>query len=150
MVADWHSLNANEPGAQPSAAQASDLRQEYAQAVTYQLQMLTEFVLNNRDEHSLFVLIGDHQPPRVSRRADGWATPIHIISRDPALVDHLAEYGFSPGLRVRTLEPTLHHEGVYSLLVRLLMANDGDQQIALPTYLPNGAAPAAPAAHAAN
>ena len=51
-------------------------------------------------DNSIFILIGDHQPPQVSRRADGWATPVHVIAQDAAFVDAFAPYGFTPGLRV--------------------------------------------------
>jgi hypothetical protein len=96
-------------------------------------------MLRHGDENSLFVLIGDHQPPQVSRRADGWETPVHIVSRDADLIDAFAEYGFGPGLEVQPVEPTLRHEGIYSLFMRVLLSQYGADQTSLPEYLPNGA-----------
>ncbi len=92
------------------------------------------------------VLIGDHQPPVVSRRSDGWATPVHVIAKDPALIDAFADYGFEPGLKVANVQPALRHEGIYSLFMRLLYQTYGDHSVALPPYLPRGAT-AAPVAH---
>jgi hypothetical protein len=138
LADDWRQLN--DAGASDPAAQLdpAEKRQRYFQAITYQLQMLTDFVIDNGDEQSLFFLIGDHQPPQVSRRADGWATPIHLLSRSEKRVNAFADYGFTPGLKLATLEPGLHHEGFYSLLMRILLAPSEGGRIALPAYLPSG------------
>ncbi len=157
MVANWHTLsqvasmlpmagNTAENGlpihattsAEPTSA---DKQQNYLRAVDYQLHMLTDFILHNGDENSLFILIGDHQPPQVSRRADGWGTPIHIVAKDQALLDAFADYGFIPGLQVENLTPSLHHEGVYSLLMRVLFSRYGADPTHLPAYRPAGVAP---------
>jgi phosphoglycerol transferase MdoB-like AlkP superfamily enzyme len=141
LVEDWRTLA--EVEAQPMAPPQEDVersvkRQNYLRAIEYQLRMLTDFILNTDNEESLFILVGDHQPPQVSRRSDGWATPVHLISRNGALVDSFAEYGFTPGLTVQSLEPSLHHEGFYSLFVRVLQSRYGADRIALPPYLPGG------------
>ena len=102
LVDDWRTLNrAQAEPATPDSAETGQaaLRQRYLHAIEYQLRMLTEFILHNGDENSVFVLIGDHQPPMVSRRADGWATPVHIIAKDQALIDAFAAYDFTPGLQ---------------------------------------------------
>jgi phosphoglycerol transferase MdoB-like AlkP superfamily enzyme len=103
LAADWTQLNV--AGDDPAPIDAEGIphetrRQNYLDAVEYDLRVLVDFILNEEDPNALFVLIGDHQPPRVSRKEDGWETPIHIISRDGALVERLAEYGFVPGLNL--------------------------------------------------
>jgi len=142
LVDDWRTLNQPQPedaAVDPKEIAPATMRQNYLHAIQYQLPMLTDFILHNGDDNSLFVLIGDHQPPAVSRRTDGWSTPVHIISKDKALIDSLAEYGFVPGLTVSSLEPTLHHEGIYSMLMRTLVEQYGVDKLALPAYLPRGA-----------
>lgn len=142
LVEDWHTLKNNAPS--PPSIDAEGIshdqrRRNYAEAIRYELSALTEFVLTAGDDNDLFIFIGDHQPPRVSRRDDGFATPVHIVSRDQQLIKSLQEYGFTPGLRVADLTPTMKHEGLYSLLVRTLLYNYGaGDQAALPTYLPAG------------
>jgi hypothetical protein len=140
LVTEWQTLNQTLPaGTAPAAAtKPGDKRQNYQQAIEYQLRMLVDFILRTGDENSLFILIGDHQPPQVSRRADGWATPLHIISRDGALLAAFEDYGFAPGLEVKTLEPALRHEGFYSLFLRVLLSQYGADQTQLPAYLPEG------------
>lgn len=145
LVADWRTLSqtdAADPDA-PAEVTHADKRQHYLQAIAYQLQMLTDFVIDNGNEESLFILVGDHQPPQVSRRSDGWDTPIHIISQDQGLLTTFAGYGFAPGLQASTLEPALRHEGFYSLLMRVLLEQENVARIALPPYLPHGVTPAA-------
>ena len=141
-VADWQTLN--QPALDPAMINDeqrphAERRQNYYDAVVYELSTLVDFIGENKDEDALFVLIGDHQPPRVSKKADGFDTPLHIISRNQALLASLADYGFDQGLTVTDPSvPTLKHEGLYSLLVRLLLANYGPADVELPPYLPDG------------
>ena len=99
---------------------------------------LTDFVLKTGDEDSVFILIGDHQPQRVSRRSDGFDTPIHIISKDAALVDAFLDYGFARGLAVQNPTPTMRHEGFYSMFMRVLLTQYGQGVKLPPEYLPSG------------
>jgi hypothetical protein len=141
LVADWRSLNQTQGEAIITAQAdnpASSKQRDYLVAVEYQLRMLTDFILTNDNQESIFVLVGDHQPPQVSRRSDGWAAPVHIISQDVGLIEALDEYDFSPGLRVKQLETDLHHAGLYSLLARLLLSRYGADPTTLPSYLPGG------------
>ena len=142
LVDDWRTLNNGQPSPLGIDAEAIDhalRRRNYVDAIQYELQALTEFVLTTGRDDDLFIFIGDHQPPRVSRRDDGFATPVHIVSRDQQLLAAFQRYGFVPGLRVADLGPTLNHEGFYSLLVRVLVEVYGDgHNAALPPYLPKG------------
>lgn len=140
MVADWHSLNQGQSFPDPSPLAEADTvtkYQNYQKAVDYQLRMLSEFI-QQHDAPALFILLGDHQPPQVSHRLDGWNTPVHIISQDQALLERFADYGFTPGLQVKSEKTELHHEGFYSLLVRVLNAHYGEDRLALPAYRPRG------------
>ncbi len=144
LVEDWRTLNQAAPEdapVDPDTIPLDEMRANHLNAIEYQLRMLTQFILDVGDENSIFVLIGDHQPPAVSRRADGWSTPVHIISKDAAFVDAFAEYGFIPGLTVTDLEPSLRHEGIYSMFMRVLLSRYGADKVAQPAYLPEGIVP---------
>ena len=145
MVDDWRTLADATPDGDPVPTDVLDhqeLRARYLSAIDYQLNMLTDFILNHADEDAIFVLIGDHQPPRVSRRNDGYETPVHIITRDPAFIASLDPYGFTPGTVVDdTAGPSIHHEGIYSLLMRSLIQTYGTDPAHAPDYLPNGVIP---------
>lgn len=146
MAKDWHDLDVPLPDGDPVAVAAADhsqLRARYLESIGYELEMLTDFIINHADENAVFVLIGDHQPPGVSRRADSYETPLHIISQDSALIDNLDQYGFVKSLNIHSATsqvdaPKLHHEGIYSLLVRNLVQVYGANPEDAPPYLPTG------------
>jgi hypothetical protein len=146
LADDWRDLNDPDypqPDAPPELIVHDAKRQNYFNSIRYELKVLSDFIRNDTGENSVFVLIGDHQPPQVSRRDDGWDTPIHVISRDEDFIDSFLEYGFDPSMDVAdkvsaVVEPVLHHEGLYSLLVRQLLQEYGKEGVDLPTYLPNG------------
>ncbi|MCB0126009.1 MAG: hypothetical protein KDE58_27320, partial [Caldilineaceae bacterium] len=140
LVPDWRTLNGLETTAESINDETRDhavRRQDSFNAIAYDLNTLVQFILQNNDTDALYILIGDHQPPRVSRRADGFDTPIHIISRDAALIAAFQEYGFTPGLWINEKEPAMKHEGLYSMVVRALLSEEGEE-VALPPYLPDG------------
>lgn len=137
LVDDWRTLN--QPGSEPEdrpAGSSQALRRNYYDSIEYELRMLIDFILRS-DEDALFILVGDHQPPAVSRRSDGWETPLHIISREPQVIDALSDYGFEIGLGVESMQPDIHHAGLYSLLTQL-MVKLSERQIEHPPFLPYG------------
>lgn len=141
VVDDWQTLN--EP-AEPLDIPLPDpiphqwKRQNYLNSINYELRFLTDYILQTGDDDSIFIIIGDHQPQQVSRRNDSFNTPVHILSRDGAFVEALLDYGFVPGLEVQEMTANLKHEGIYSMLVRVLLAQYGQGIRALPDYLPGG------------
>lgn len=140
LVDDWRTLNqAPASTARPqSAISHQEKRQNYFNSINYELRFLTDYILKAGGQDSIFILIGDHQPQQVSRRNDSFDTPIHILSRDGALVEAFTEYGFEPGLAVQRETAAIRHEGFYSMFVRVLLARYGQGSRALPPYLPQG------------
>lgn len=142
MVDDWQELG--KPKKSPAAVDVDsishdELRAAYFAAIMYDLDMLTDFVLNHAEEEAVFVLVGDHEPPAVSRRADGYETPMHVISRDPAFIANLQQYGFHDSTLVIPDEFTpIYHESIYSLLVRTLNQTYGVDPEQAPDYLARG------------
>jgi hypothetical protein len=124
--------------AQKKGLSLGESRRNYLQAVDNTLDSLEEFITSLEKENSVIVLIGDHQPPAVSRHDDGYGTMVHIISQDVDLLASFHEYGFVNGLDLENLEPTIRHEGLYSLFVRNFIAQYGKSPWNLPPYLPNG------------
>ncbi len=141
VVDDWRTLN--EPTDLTVRFDAGAIshqvkRQNYLNSINYELRFLTDYIIKSGPEDSIFILIGDHQPQQVSRRNDSFDTPVHILSRDPALVDAFLNYGFGPGLAVEQTTATMRHEGFYSMFMRVLLAEYGQGIRALPVYLPGG------------
>lgn len=141
LAENWRTLNqpaAERTASLPDQVAHSAKRRNYLSAIDYQLRFLADFILKAGHEDAIYVLIGDHQPQQVSRQADGFATPVHIISRDAGFIAALRDYGFADGLVVQDMAPVMRHEGFYSLFVRTLLASYGQGGKMLPAYLPEG------------
>jgi hypothetical protein len=144
LAEDWQALDTPAEEGDPAPMTEVDhpqLRANYLASIDYSLDMLTDFVINHKDENAIFVLVGDHQPPRVSRRDDSYDTPVHIISRDADAVASLMQVGFVEGTLVDPPVATMHHEGLFSLLVRTLVQNYGERPAQAPPFLPGGVLP---------
>ncbi len=136
-VEDWRQLNdpsIDHPDQRPFKGSR---RQAYLQAVTYDWHVLSDFI-RQAGPHDVFILIGDHQPPAVSGPWDGYETIMHVISRDEAFVRRFTAYGLQMGMWPDTATPPLRHEGLYSLIVRQLVAQWGAHPDVLPAYHPEG------------
>lgn len=154
LVATPEVLNQSRPAAQaapaPNAAPppvagpgSGDPPGALARHVEYGWRLLVDHLRRRAPPNSLVVVMGDHQPYVAG---DGTATtPVHVLSRDAGLVRRFRSAGFRPGLHLTPeTTPTLHHAGLYSLVVRALTAHSRPAagrpsgRAALPPYLPTG------------
>ncbi len=79
-----------------------ELADRYAASLAYEFRILGGFLREFVRRRTLVMVVGDHQPPRLSLHdSDTWATPIHLFSRDPALLRPFRSLGFE-----RTLTPS--------------------------------------------
>lgn len=79
----------------------AELSRRYVTSLVYQFRIVGGFLREFAPRPALVVVIGDHQPPKLSLHdSDTWATPIHLFARDPALLGPWKERGFT-----RTLIP---------------------------------------------
>lgn len=134
LVEDWRTLNNSDEELEiidPEALEHVERRRTYFNAIEYELRMLTDFVLNE-DDDSIIVLIGDHQPPRVSRRDDGWATPVHVFSRNPSFLETFRAVGFQHGMQLPPVESVMKHAGFYTLFLNALLDQYGEPGTDLP------------------
>ncbi len=138
LVSNWQDLNVStieSPPAQKKSLPYYDHLKNYGAAIDYTLATLTDFIVNTPDERTIFVLVGDHQPPIVARKRAGYDTPVHIISKDADFVAQFSQYGFETGLELTDMTPKMHHEWLYGLLVRTLNARYGENPDHLPPSL---------------
>ncbi len=114
----------------------------YRDAMTYQLEVLEEHLEDFPEaaaEDTLFVVMGDHQPPWMNKYQDSYDVPMHLFARDPVLLAEFLEQGFEPGLRPSPDRPAvLNHEGFFSLLVRALASCCSTDDIELPEFFADG------------
>ncbi|MFK7848647.1 MAG: CDP-alcohol phosphatidyltransferase family protein [Rhodothermales bacterium] len=113
----------------------------YLESIAYDLTLLTDYALNEAPENSLFIILGDHQPPLIP--SSDYDTPIHVISRNAALLDKFKPYGFEAGLMPPDQSiPSFTHAGIYSMLIDVI-THDDQRASELPSkrYRPEGIAP---------
>lgn len=139
LADDWKTLNKEDLSfIEITSGSRSDVKGNYIKSIKYQLEIFSDFILNQADDEALIILFGDHQPAVFPNNESNQNTPIHIISKNKNFIQSLSEYGFEEGLLVQNRnENNLNHEGIYSLVLRELIRNYGDEKD-FPTYLPNG------------
>ena len=114
--------------------------QGYADAIDYDLEVLRRHLRDFPQRDALIIIMGDHQPPLVSRRYS-MDVPVHVLSRDASMLAEWQDQGFSPGMLPPAFtKPAVRHEGLLSLTVRAL-ARCCSTVRPLPEMLPEGVQP---------
>ncbi|NKI34570.1 hypothetical protein HFP89_05260 [Wenzhouxiangella sp. XN79A] len=90
------------------------LRQRYHDALAYSLDAAFGWAAETLGPDDLLLIVGDHPPaPLIAADPADARVPVHVLSRDPALVDVLAPLAPAPGL-----EPDLQRASVPMHAVR--------------------------------
>jgi len=122
---DWQTLlgphpfetDAVEHQIDPSEAMGED----YVKSIDYVLTSVAGYLRQRGSDDLVLIVIGDHQPAaRVTGPDASWDVPVHVIARNPPLMDALRALGFETGLAPgpATLGP------MHTLAGRLLQAFD--------------------------
>ncbi len=76
------------------------VRGAYDGAMAYTLETLVSYVEEFGDDELVLVVLGDHQPlPAVTGPDAGFDVPVSIVTRSPEVLDAVASWGWSDGLR---------------------------------------------------
>jgi hypothetical protein len=76
------------------------VRADYRRSIEYTLNSLISYVQNYGDDRLVLVFLGDHQPaPVVVGAGASKDVPITIVTRDRAVLDRVASWGWQDGLR---------------------------------------------------
>lgn len=142
IVENWKDLDAIKvsPHGTTRLEQGPPIKR-YSKEVSYILNVLQQFILQKADDHSLFILLGDHQPAgmeyMLNGKTDTYATPIHIVSKDESWIKLCIKHGFTNGM-LPEFKPNspLKHEGFYSLFMSMWAQKDSTDL--KPQYLPDG------------
>ena len=74
------------------------VREHYARSVDYAIHTMIGYAERYVDDRTLCIVLGDHQPaPLITGDDASRAVPVHVISRDPALVQPFLDWGFEAG-----------------------------------------------------
>ncbi|WP_433273879.1 sulfatase [Actinosynnema sp. CS-041913] len=78
----------------------AQVRADYRRSIEYSLSTLVSYVENYGDDDLVLLFLGDHQPAQVVTGGDaGRDVPITLVSRDPAVFDRIAGWGWDEGLK---------------------------------------------------
>ena len=78
----------------------AELAAAYLRSVRYNLAVLSGYLRQYAPPEALVLALGDHQPPVVvGGRNLPWQVPVHLFSRDPALLARFTAAGFQPGIQ---------------------------------------------------
>jgi hypothetical protein len=81
-------------------ADTSRSRQEYGKSIQYSVTALTQWLERYGDDDTVLVFLGDHQPiARVSGNHASRDVPVSIVAKDPEVLDKVAGWGWTDGLR---------------------------------------------------
>ncbi|MDX3452256.1 sulfatase [Streptomyces sp. ME02-8801-2C] len=79
---------------------AKRVRTEYRKAIQYSMDSMIQWVQRYGDENTVLVLLGDHQPvPLVTGGSTSKDVPVTIIAHDPKVLDRVADWGWTDGLK---------------------------------------------------
>ena len=139
LTDDWRSLNkGNGRSHYGKGFLGQPTINNYLNAIRYQLEVLSDFIVKTGKSDDIYFVIGDHQPP-VLNDSDkyGLQTPVHIITRNETFLNGFQDYGFRNSLFDDILKP-IYHESMYSIIIREMMKNFGTGYKLLPEYEPLG------------
>ncbi|MFD7435772.1 CDP-alcohol phosphatidyltransferase [Streptomyces sp. NPDC059861] len=73
---------------------------EYGKSVQYSVTSLTQWLERYGTKDTVLVFLGDHQPiARVSGHRASRDVPVSIVAKDPKVLDRIAGWGWTDGLR---------------------------------------------------
>ncbi|HET8666267.1 MAG TPA: CDP-alcohol phosphatidyltransferase family protein [Nocardioides sp.] len=86
----------------------SGQQRNYARSIQYSLRSLVSFVRHAHDKNLVMVVLGDHQPnSNVSGTGVSHDVPISLIARDPAVIERINHWDWTPGLQPESNLPVL-------------------------------------------
>lgn len=103
---DWHRLLGEQPFAAEDTTRAlaeapnwTNMFPDYLRMFDYTYRWLGAWLRRPEPREAIYVLLGDHQPAaNVTGEGASWDVPVHVVSRDAALLRRFVERGFRAGL----------------------------------------------------
>ncbi|MCY1140983.1 sulfatase-like hydrolase/transferase [Actinoplanes sp. Pm04-4] len=72
----------------------------YAKTLAYSVDSLTSWAADHGDKNTVLIMFGDHQPMSIiTGRNASHDVPVSIIAKDPAVLDRIASWGWTDGLK---------------------------------------------------
>jgi len=100
------------------------IREQYRKSIDYVINTLVSYAIQFGDDNLVMVILGDHQPaPLVTGDSPSADVPVHIIARDPAVMQAIADWQWSQSLIPARDAPVWRMD---SLRDRLVQAFSGE------------------------
>lgn len=84
----------------------------YAGSVDYSLRAVADWLAAEVADDALVIVLGDHPPVTWIAEDRGRAVPVHVLSRDPAVLARFRAWGFDTGMVPAAGPPLFGLEGV--------------------------------------
>jgi hypothetical protein len=95
----YHGMTESHASLMQMFAERGDTQGDYAKSIRYSLHSLVSFVRHAHDPRLVMVVLGDHQPNSVvSGLGASHDVPISLIAHDPAVLDRISGWGWTPGM----------------------------------------------------
>jgi hypothetical protein len=73
---------------------------EYGKSISYSVTSLIDWLVKHGNKNTVLIYLGDHQPiARVSGNHASRDVPVSIVAKDPKVLDRIADWGWTDGLR---------------------------------------------------
>jgi hypothetical protein len=96
----YNGIKAEQPSKAEIWTASSKVRKAYGKSVQYTLTTLVDWITRYGDDNLVMVFLGDHQPsPVVTGDGASHDVPITIVAKDPKVLDRIAGWGWTDGLK---------------------------------------------------
>lgn len=102
QVGDGAIFNQARTGDKPEVVwQNTDrIREQYRKSIEYALANIVSYATTHGDDNLVLLILGDHQPaPFVTGEADSHDVLVHLISRDPQVMEAIDDWQWTDGMR---------------------------------------------------
>lgn len=93
------------------------VRDQYRMSITYALDTVVDYALRHAYDPPLMIVLGDHQAAGFIALDERSDVPVHLIG-PPALLEHVADWGWTRGMIPSDDAPILPMEAMRDLLLR--------------------------------
>jgi hypothetical protein len=125
FLADWHEIGDGSiyhdrqliyyPIHWPNLHNAGEA---YLRSLDYVFTTLGDYIAKFVSTDTLIIIMGDHQPNlQLTGEGEPWSVPVHVISRNPRLLEPFRKRGYASGLIPAQPPP---HAGMETFLPNLL------------------------------
>ena len=105
------------------------IRSHYRQSIEYMIETVVSYARRYADEDLLILVLGDHPPaPLVSGDADSRQVPVHLITRDPELINAVNHWQWQPGLLPDEDAPVWPMDSLRNRFVEAFSERQGDAE----------------------